>query len=59
MSPAQLGLTTHIPGVAGKRHPAPKGEPVDADSINQLPFESPSYVRELKKLGYATAFKGK
>lgn len=58
MSPAALKLTTHIPGLAGKRHPA-KGGPSDALSINQLPLESPSYARELKKLGYATAFLGK
>ncbi|WP_435895199.1 sulfatase [Oceaniferula spumae] len=59
MSPAALKLTTHIPGLAGKRHPAPKGEPTDAMSINQLPLDSPSYARELKKQGYATAFFGK
>ena len=59
MSPAQLGLTTHIPGKAGNRHPAPEGEPLDAPSINQLPLDSPSYARELKKQGYVTAFMGK
>lgn len=59
MSPAQIGLTTHIPGAAGRRHPAAKGGPKDAPSLNQLPLESPSYARELKKLGYATAFIGK
>ncbi len=59
MSPAQIHLTTHIPGIAGKRHPARNGGPVDAESINQLPPELPSYARELKKLGYATAFIGK
>ncbi|MGJ8632518.1 MAG: sulfatase [Luteolibacter sp.] len=59
MSPAQIGLTTHIPGLAGNRHPAPKGEPTDAESINQLPSDSPSYARELKKQGYVTAFMGK
>ena len=59
MSPAQIGLTTHIPGAAGRRHPPSKGGPVDAESINELPLDSPSYARELKKLGYATAFMGK
>ena len=59
MSPAQIGLTTHIPGAAGRRHSAPKGGPIDAPSINQLPLELPSYARELKKLGYATTFIGK
>ena len=59
MSPAQLSLTTHIPGVAGRRHPALPGGPKDAPSINQLPLELPSYARELKNLGYATAFFGK
>ena len=59
MSPAQLHLTTHIPGIAGRRHRPPKGGTVDAKSINQLPLEVPSYARELKKLGYATAFMGK
>lgn len=59
MSPAQIHLTTHIPGVAGRRHPAAKGGPLDAESINQLPLELPSYARELKKLGYTTAFLGK
>lgn len=59
MSPAQIGLTTHIPGAAGRRHPAAKGGPKDAPSINQLPLELPSYARELKKLGYVTTFIGK
>ncbi|MCP5535497.1 MAG: sulfatase [Akkermansiaceae bacterium] len=59
MSPAQIGLTTHIPGMAGKRHQAPAGGPNDAASLNQLPLELPSYARELKKQGYATAFIGK
>lgn len=59
MSPAQIHLTTHIPGAAGRRHPPLKGGPVDAASIKQLPLELPSYARELKNLGYATAFMGK
>lgn len=59
MSPAQIKLTTHIPGVPGKRHSAKGGGPTDALSINQLPLELPSYARELKKQGYATAFLGK
>lgn len=59
MSPAQIGLTTHIPGAAGRRHPPEKGGPKDAESINQLPLELPSYARELKKQGYSTAFFGK
>lgn len=59
MSPARLHLTTHIPGVAGRRHRPPKGGRVDAESINHLPQELPSYARELSDLGYATAFMGK
>lgn len=59
MSPAQIGLTTHIPGAAGRRHPPAKGGPVDAPSINALPLDLPSYARELKKQGYATGFLGK
>ncbi len=59
MSPAQIGLTTHIPGKAGNERPAPKGGPRDAETLYQLPLELPSYARELKKLGYATAFVGK
>ena len=59
MSPAQIGLTTHIPGKAGRRHAPPKGGPADATSINALPLNLPSYARELKKLGYATGFLGK
>ena len=59
MSPAQIGLTTHIPGKAGRRHSPAKGGPVDAPSINALPLNLPSYARELKKLGYATGFMGK
>ena len=59
MSPAQIRLTTHIPGAAGRRHPASKGGPIDAQSINALPLNLPSYARELKKQGYATAFLGK
>jgi arylsulfatase A-like enzyme len=59
MSPAAISLTTHIPGMPGRRHPPLEGGPVDAESINQLPLELPSYARELKKQGYATAFMGK
>ncbi|MFC5050424.1 sulfatase [Rubritalea spongiae] len=59
MSPAQIGLTTHIPGKAGNERKAPKGGPRDAESLNHLPLEMPSYARELKKQGYATAFIGK
>jgi arylsulfatase A len=58
MSPAQIGLTAHIPGKAGnERHI--NGNPRDAETLNHLPLELPSYARELKKLGYATAFMGK
>ncbi|MFC7338778.1 sulfatase [Haloferula chungangensis] len=59
MSPAQIGLTTHIPGIAGNERPAPKGGPRDAESLTHLPLEMPSYARELKKQGYTTAFIGK
>ncbi|MGJ8653776.1 MAG: sulfatase [Opitutaceae bacterium] len=59
MSPAQIGLTTHIPGRAGNERKAPKGGPRDAESLNHLPLELPSYARELKKQGYVTAFIGK
>lgn len=59
MSPAQIGLTTHIPGKAGNERPGPKGGPRDAESLNHLPLDLPSYARELKKLGYATGFLGK
>jgi len=59
MSPAQIGLTTHIPGKAHAQRPAPKGGPKDADSLYHLPLELPSYARELKKQGYATGFIGK
>ncbi|MFT5471224.1 MAG: hypothetical protein ACI8UO_006357 [Verrucomicrobiales bacterium] len=58
MSPAQIGMTTHIPGRAGNERPRPKGGPRDADSLNHLPLELPSYARELKKLGYAPASSG-
>ncbi|MDC1198286.1 sulfatase-like hydrolase/transferase, partial [Algibacter sp.] len=59
MSPAQIGLTTHIPGKAGNERKAPKGGPRDAASLKQLPLDLPSYARELKKQGYATSFIGK
>jgi arylsulfatase A-like enzyme len=59
MSPAQIGLTTHIPGKAGYERKAPRGGPRDAETLNHLPLELPSYARELKKLGYATGFLGK
>ncbi|MDF1739073.1 MAG: sulfatase [Verrucomicrobiales bacterium] len=59
MSPAQIGMTTHIPGKAGNERPGPKGGPTDAESLKHLPLELPSYARELKKLGYATGFIGK
>ena len=59
MSPAQIGLTTHVPGKAGRRHAPVKGGPVDAPSISELPLNLPSYARELKKQGYATSFLGK
>jgi len=59
MSPAQIGLTTHIPGAKGRERPGPKGGPRDADTLKHLPLELPSYARELKKQGYATGFVGK
>ncbi|MEP4079453.1 sulfatase [Haloferula sp.] len=59
MSPAQLGLTTHIPGKAGNERKGPKGSPDGADSLKYLPLDAPSYARELKKLGYTTGFLGK
>ncbi|MFC1761276.1 sulfatase [Planctomycetota bacterium] len=59
MSPAQIGLTTHIPGIAGRERPAPKGGPRDAQTLKHLPLDLPSYARELKKQGYVTAFLGK
>ena len=59
MSPAQIGLTTHIPGRAGNERKGPKGSPAGAESAKFLPLDSPSYARELKKLGYATSFIGK
>ena len=59
MSPAQIGLTTHIPGIAGNERPGPKGGPRDAESLDHLPLDLPSYARELKKLGYTTGFIGK
>lgn len=59
MSPAQIGMTTHIPGKAGNERKGPKGGPRDADSLKHLPLELPSYARELKKKGYVTGFIGK
>ncbi|MDB4491470.1 sulfatase [bacterium] len=59
MSPAQIGMTTHIPGKAGNERPGPKGSPREAESLKHLPLDLPSYARELKKLGYATGFIGK
>jgi len=59
MSPAQIGLTTHVPGKAGNERKGPKGSPEGAESAKFLPLDSPSYARELKKQGYATAFIGK
>jgi arylsulfatase A-like enzyme len=59
MSPAQIGLTTHIPGIAGRERAAPKGGPRDAQTLDHLPLNLPSYARELKKQGYVTGFVGK
>ena len=59
MSPAQIGMTTHIPGKAGNERPGPRGGPRDAETLDHLPLDLPSYARELKKLGYATGFIGK
>ena len=59
MSPAQIGLTTHVPGKAGNERKGPKGSPREAESFKHLPLDLPSYARELKKLGYATGFIGK
>lgn len=59
MSPAQIGMTTHIPGKAGNERKGPKGGPRDAISIKHLPLDLPSYARELKKQGYTTGFIGK
>ena len=58
-SPAKIGITTHVPGKAGNERKGPKGSPKGADSLKHLPLESPSYARELKRLGYATGFIGK
>ncbi|MFN3150392.1 sulfatase [Bremerella sp.] len=59
MSPAQIGLTTHVPGKADRERPGPKGGPRDAESLDHLPLGLPSYARELKKQGYTTGFIGK
>lgn len=59
MSPAQIGMTTHIPGKAGNERRGPKGGPRDAESLKHLPLNLPSYARELKKQDYATGFIGK
>ncbi|NNJ26506.1 Choline-sulfatase [Planctomycetes bacterium LzC2] len=59
LAPARIGLTTHVPGKAGNERPGPKGGPREADSLNHLPLDLPSYARELKLLGYATGFIGK
>ncbi|NNE93006.1 MAG: sulfatase [Verrucomicrobiales bacterium] len=59
MSPAQIGMTTHIPGKAGNERKGPKGSPDGAESLKHLPLDLPSYARELKELGYATGFIGK
>ncbi|MDF1753356.1 MAG: sulfatase [Verrucomicrobiales bacterium] len=59
MSPAQIGMTTHIPGKAGNERRGPKGGPRDAESLKHLPLDLPSYARELKKQGYSTGFIGK
>ena len=59
MSPAQLGLTTHVPGKAGNERKGPPGSPAGADSLKHLPLDCPSYASELKKLGYVTGFIGK
>ena len=59
MSPAQIGLTTHVPGRAGNERKGPKGGPREAESLDHIPLELPSYASELKKLGYVTGFIGK
>ncbi|MEW4561826.1 sulfatase [Bremerella sp. JC770] len=59
MSPAQIGLTTHVPGKGGRGRPGPKGGSRDAETLNHLPLDLPSYARELKKQGYVTGFIGK
>ncbi len=59
MSPAAIKLTTHIPGIAGRERPAPKGGPKDAANLDHVPLDLPSYARELQQQGYATGFLGK
>ena len=64
MTPAQVGYTTHAPGMGEaaylkKNGGLGSGGAVDAESLTFLPKNLPSYARELKKLGYATAFFGK
>lgn len=59
MSPAQIGMTTHIPGRTGNERRGPKGSPREAESLKHLPLNLPSYARELKKQGYVTGFLGK
>ena len=59
MSPARVGLTSHIPGKGKVQRRAPEGGPPDAPMIYHLPLDLPSYARELKKQNYATGFIGK
>jgi len=65
-TPASLKLTVHLPGVdmmsyLRKRGGLGKGGSgiVDADFVDHIPKDVPTYASELKKLGYQTAFIGK
>ncbi len=63
-TPAKVGLTTHAPGIGLESYlkrsgGLGKGGAVDAETAAFLPKDAPSYARELKKLGYSTAFFGK
>ncbi|WP_283435571.1 sulfatase [Neorhodopirellula lusitana] len=64
MSPAKVGYTTHAPGMGQDKYLKQiggrgTGGAIDAESRVFIPGEAPSYARELKQLGYSTAFFGK
>ncbi|MCK4999005.1 MAG: sulfatase [Anaerohalosphaera sp.] len=60
LHPARLRLVRHISGTFNENEFSQwKGDPANFPSRNWLPLENPTYAKQLKLLGYRTAFVGK
>ena len=60
LNPARLRLVRHISGTFHEKEFSQwAGDPANFPSRNWLPLDKPTYAKELKSLGYRTAFIGK